>query len=201
MPLPNDIERHLTGEFKSGCCGSMTDNCMSCCFFMFCTTCAIHHQRRQILDITGEPYVCCVGTWPCCGCDKPRSGRGCLFLETFCFPNLALAGNRFLVQTRFNKRNAWMDNCCLPANCCVSCEFLLFKLCCCGCTKEQENLVKSATCICFCTHCQNAGAIHEFKSGQLQYQGPPAGVVNELPNHFTKVGRGPAPAPIQLQPM
>jgi hypothetical protein len=200
MPLPNDIERHLTGEFSSGCCGSILGNLGSACCLVFLTPCAIARQRRQILDITGEPYVCCGGTWPCCGFDQPREGRCCLHLEVFCVPHMALAANRFLVQTRFNKRNSWMDNCCKIANVCVSCEFCFLKMCC-GCTNEQKNLVKSATCICAFTHCQNAGAIKEIKNGRIKYQGPPAGVVSELPQHFSNIGRGPAPAPIQMQPI
>ena len=201
MPLPSDIERHLTGEFNEGCCGSICGNLYSCCYFSLCPHCALHSQRSQILDITGEPYVCCGGTWPCCGCDKPKS-KSCLCLEVCLFPNMALGANRFLVQTRFNKRNAWMDNCCKIGNLCVSCEFcLLNTVCCCGCTDEQKNLVKSATCICACTHCQNAGAIHDVKTGKVRYQAPPAGVVGELPQHFSNIGRGPAPAPIQMQPI
>jgi hypothetical protein len=199
MPLPTAIERHLTGDFKSGCIPSMFENLGSTCFVICCAQCAIARQRRQILEITGEPYVCCGGTWPCCGFEKPK-GKGCLFLEACLFPHLALAGNRFLVQTRLNKRNDWMDNVCQIGNLCVACEFFILRLCC-TCSDERENLVKSAACICACTHCQNAGAIHEINSGQIRYQGPPAGVVSELPQHFTNIGRVPAVAPVQMKPM
>lgn len=200
MPITHDVEQHLTGHFKHGACTSICANLSSCCFFYCCTPCAIYSQRKDILNVTGEPYVCCGGTWPCCGCDKPRSSTACLVCEVCCFPNMALAGNHFLVQTRFNKRNSTLDSMCKIGNLCVSCEFCLLRICC-DCSKEAENLVKGGTCICPCAHCQNAGELDEFSSGRVRYNGPPEGVVTELPNHFANVGRGPATAPVQMKPM
>jgi hypothetical protein len=199
MPLPSEIERHLTGEFSHGCCMSMARNFGSCLCFVCFEPCALSAQRRAILDVTGEPYVCCGGTWPCCGFDKPRS-RMCLALEVCFCPSMALGANRFLVQTRLNKRNAWIDDVCKVGNLCVSCEFCLLKWCC-GCTNEQKNLVKAATCIMPCAHCQNADALSEFRSGAIEYKGPPEGLYNELPKHFSKLGKVPIPAPVQMQPI
>lgn len=200
MPLTTDVEQHLTGHFNHGPISSVCANPGACCFFYCCTPCSIHAQRKDILAITGEPYVCCGGTWPCCGFDKPRSSSACLIAEVCCMPGMALAANHFLVQTRFNKRNSSLDNCCKIGNVCVTCDFCILRLCC-NCSKEAENLVKGATCICPCAHCQNADAISEFKSGKIEYRGPPAALINELPNHFTTVGRGPAVAPVQMKPM
>jgi hypothetical protein len=85
---------------------------------------------------------------------------------------------------------------CVSLQCCC-----LRKCCCCDCSEERENLVKAVTCTCVCAHCQDADAIEEFTSGSLKYQGPPSAIIAEFPQHFANIGRGPAPAPVQMQPM
>jgi hypothetical protein len=198
MPLTHQVEQHLTGEFSNDPCGSICANPGECCFFYFCAPCAIHAQRKEILKITGEPYVPCGGVCQCFGFEEPCGSSIWLVAEALCCMHWAMGANHFLVQTRLNKRNSWCDNLCKIANCEVTCAFAVARSCF-DCSDEAENLLKGAHCICPCAHCQNAIELAEFKSGKSAYAGPPQGVVYELPNHFTHVGRGPASAPAQMQ--
>ena len=194
MPLPSDIDRHLTKDFRHSECTSVCLNPVDCCFNTYCAPCSVYMQRRRILDITGEPYVMCGGTCPCCGFEKPRSDCWLLW-EVCCCLGGAVAGNRFLVQTRFNRRNTCFDNCCTICHCCISLEFMLLR-CCCDCSKERENLYKAGQCAGLCSHCQNIEAIDEFqKSG---YIAPLPGLIRELPEHFRQVGFTIADAPAQV---
>jgi hypothetical protein len=194
MPLPNDIDRHLTQDFRHNECMSACLNPVDCCFNINCAPCSIYTQRRRILDITGEPYIMCGGTCPCCGFEKPRPVC-CLVWEAFCCTGAALAGNRFLVQTRFNRRNTSIQNCLSIFHVCVSLEFMCLRLCF-DCSKERENLYKAGCCVGCCSHCQNVEAIDDFqKSG---YIAPLPGLIRELPEHFGQVGFTLADAPAQV---
>lgn len=199
MPLPKEIDRHLKGEFKHGLCGSIARSPLSCLSFHFCTPCALFTQRRQILGIAGEPYVMCGGLWPCCGFQSPIPDV-CLVCEVCMCPGAALAGNRFLVQTRLDLKNTTVDNCLRVFQCCVTCEFACLRLCC-ECSQERENLVKSGVCVCPTTHCQNSAALRDFERGSGDYKGPPSSLLKVLPNHFFNAGVSPAIPPIQMQPL
>ena len=141
----------------------------------------------------------CGGTWPCCGFELPAPDC-CLCCEVCLFPQFALSGNRFLVQTRFDKKNTGMDNCCTCCQCIVGLEFCCLRICC-DCSKERENLVKSNVCVLPAVHCQNAGEIREYEMGNRTYSGPPASMVSQFPEHFAHVGIKAAAAPVQMQPM
>lgn len=201
MVLPEDIERHITNDFSHGTVASIVSNPGHCCFFWCCAPCAIYAQRQEMLQMTGEPYVCCAGVCPCLGFEKPVEERAWLIAEVCCCPGFALAGNRFMVQTRLNRRNSKLDSCLKIFNEVVTCEFAILRLCF-DCSKERENIVKGACCVCSVTHCQNAAEISDFKNGKFAYQPPSPGLVAELPVHFTSAGRPKeANAPVQMQPM
>lgn len=68
--LPNEIERHITIDFSKGQIAAIVTNPLDCCFFYCCAPCAVYSQRRDLLELTGEPYVCCAGTCPCLGFEK-----------------------------------------------------------------------------------------------------------------------------------
>ena len=204
MPLPKAVDRHLTGEFHDGLCGSMTNNCMECCFFTYLPPCAVYVQRQRLLKLTREPYVCCAGLWPACGFDRPRAEMW-MIAEMYLCLGIAFAGNRFMVQTRLNRKNTSCDDC---LRCTHICTHLQFMLCCkpiCGCTREQESLFKAHSCTLVCSHCQNATEIRLIEDamtrGDLLVGGglviPPQGVIEELPNHFAQVGIRLAQAPVQ----
>ena len=200
MPVSADINRHLTGEYEKECCGAMCDSVPTCCFFYCCTPCAIYVQRQALLEISGEPYVMCAGTWPCCGFEKPCPPM-CLFVESFCCMGRAVTGNRFMTQSRLNLRNTSWDGCLTCCHIFPGCECLIGRLCC-GCSKERENLYKSGCAACMCTHCENEMAIAAFRRDRSGLAMPPAALVEELPEHFARVNRQTvAVAPAQVAPM
>ena len=187
MPLPESIERHLTGEFKHAQLSSWCSVPGECCFFCCCPNCAIYAQRKRMLDITGEPYVCCAGVWPCCGFEQPRDDV-CLIAEACCCASMAMAGNRFMMQTRFNKRNSGcVDSCGKICHICVACECCIARICC-DCSKEREDILKSASCVCTNGHCQNSSELDYIQEQNIAYGGPPRGVIQELPRHFQHAG-------------
>ena len=197
MPLPGAINRHLTGEFASGLCGSACSDCYSCLYFCYCGPCAVYTQRQRILEITGEPYIMCGGLWPCCGFQHPAP-KACLAVEVVCCIGHAVAANRFLVQTRFNKKNTGCEDCLRIFNICVSCDFFLLRLC--GlCSKEEEMLVKASICIPVCAHCQNDDVISQMAKNR-SYIAPKQEVIGELPKHFERAGIRVEAAPVQ-QPL
>jgi hypothetical protein len=185
MPLPKDLDRHLTGEFSKGLCASMCYSPQSVLCFCVCPLVALHTQRKRMLRITREPYVCCAGLWPCCGCNKPKSDL-CLIGEVCACPGLALAGNRFMVQTRLNKKNTGCDNCLQCFQCCVGLECMIARLCC-DCSAEDENLRKSTVCVCTESHCQNDAEIDIMLEKGFLYHSPPTGLIQELPAHFSRL--------------
>jgi len=199
MVLPDDINRHLEGEFKHGPCGSCCHAPCSCCLFCIFPQCAVCIQRQRILAVTGEPYVCCGGLVPCCGCDS-ECPKCCICCEAFLCTNTAVAANHFYVQTRFGLKNNGCDGCLQCFNCCVSVPVCCCRVCC-DVSKETENLLKASLCVCPVTHCMNAVEIREYELGHKQYAGPPAAVVMELPRLFAKVGVRVADAPVQMKPM
>lgn len=199
MVLPDVIERHITKDFEKNTVESVVADPVTCLFYSFCTPCSIYAQRLELLDLTGEPYVCCAGAWPCCGFEKPVQDRTWLLAEACCLSGCAQAGNRLMTQTRLNRRNSEVDNFFKCCHTCVEWEFKLFRLCT-ECSDEQEKIAKGACCVLPCTHCQNAVSIRETK--KESYEGPSSNLIEELPVHFTSAGlRKPADAPSQMQPM
>lgn len=199
MPLPKEVDKRLTGSFTHGSLASACLSPLSCCAFCLCEPCALFSQRRRILRITGEPYVMFAGTWPCCGFEQPAPDC-CLVCEVCMFPSCALAGNRFMVQTRFDKKNTAIDNCCTVCQCCVGLEFSCLRVCC-ECSEERENLVKSHVCVLPAAHCQNAFEIREYELGRRTYTAPPQAMIDMFPEHFKQAEVKMAAAPVQMQPM
>lgn len=197
MPLPQDIERHLTGSFTHGSLGSICASPAQCCFFWFCAPCAVYGQRRRILAVTKEPYVCCAGVWPWCGFNEQKD-EACLIPEVICCSGCAMAGNRFMVQTRFNKKNSGMDNVLKVFHSCVGCAFSIGRNCV-PCTVEQENICKATCCVCPVTFCQNAAEMDSMLEQGVMYHSPPVGVISELPVHFKAAGFQVTKAPVQQQ--
>jgi hypothetical protein len=201
MVLPETIERHLKEDFDKGAIESIATDPMQCVFYCCCQPCAVYAQRQDMLQITGEPYVCCAGVFPCLGFEKPVTERAWLMAEACCCLGCAQAGNRFMVQTRLNRRNSKLDHLLKIFNEVVSCEFMLLRLCT-ECSNEREDICKGACCVCPCTHCQNAVVISEYKNGKKTYETPSNDLIEELPVHFTSAGlRKAAEAPVQMQPM
>lgn len=189
MPLPEDLNKHLSGKFNNKVIDSLCKDPAVFCMFCCCGPCAVYAQRRDLLDTTREPYVCCGGAWPLCGFETPLPPEY-LIAESCCIPGAALAGNRFLMQTRMNKQNTKMDKVLSFFHCCVDVECMVARLCF-ECSVERENLLKSLVCVCPTSHCQVAAELQEMKQAGFQYTGTNAGLMAELPVHFSKIGVAP----------
>eukprot|EP00397_Hematodinium_sp_SG-2012_P053105 GEMP01063191.1.p1 GENE.GEMP01063191.1~~GEMP01063191.1.p1 ORF type:complete len:220 (+),score=43.08 GEMP01063191.1:150-809(+) len=179
MPVPETLNDILGGEFEVPMQEAPCKEPVQCCFGCWCPCCAAYYQREQLLEITGEEYFCCGGACPYCGLDQPQSKVPCLCLETFCCPWLAITGNRYMVQTRFDKRNTPCD------------EFLIvFAVCCsnvvailqCFVDIPQEVHMAKDILVATVQGCMHAQQQHEIdiikKSG---YGKPSAGILHALP--------------------
>jgi hypothetical protein len=193
MVLSQEIDDALTGEFATDACGASCCT-MACCIHACCPIFAIVSQRKRILSITGEPYVCCGGTWPFCGFDKPANDA-CLFVEGCCLPVKADAANRFYVQTRFNRKNTGCDNCLRIFHCIPTIECAIARLCC-DIPKEKEYLYKAGLVGHPCGHCQQAKELDLIANAP--YTSPPIAMIEILPTHFSNAGVHLAEAPRQM---
>mmetsp|Transcript_59074 Transcript_59074/g.110698 ORF Transcript_59074/g.110698 Transcript_59074/m.110698 type:complete len:215 (+) Transcript_59074:36-680(+) len=97
----------------------------TCCLSCFCPGCVAFRQRHEILQLSGEEYICFGGLfadWGCCLCG--RCGRCCpalekpfhwptsgLLVEAFMCTPLAIVGNRFLIQDEFGRAHDEWDDC------------------------------------------------------------------------------------------
>jgi hypothetical protein len=103
-----------------------------------------------------------------------------------------------MVQTRFNKKNAGLDNILKIFQVVVAVGCTVARLCF-VCSTERENIVKAACCVCPTTYCQNAAEMDSMLMQGVVYSAPPTGVVGELPVHFENAGIRVANAPVQHQ--
>mmetsp|Transcript_19147 Transcript_19147/g.45118 ORF Transcript_19147/g.45118 Transcript_19147/m.45118 type:complete len:355 (-) Transcript_19147:53-1117(-) len=143
MPIKQEIVDRLTGEWQVGLFEVPCKAPVSFCYGCICSCCMTCQQRNEILDVIGEPYVCCGGIFPCGPLGEPQD-RNCIYLEACCCPGMALAGNRFLIQTRFNRMNTACDDCLLWSVCLASWAICILQLVGCDVPEEIENLVDCA---------------------------------------------------------
>jgi len=178
MPIPQDVVQNLTGHWKVGLFEAPFSAPLQCCFGCLCTCCAVYQQRMELLDLTGEPYVCCAGLCPCGPLGEPQD-RNCMCLEACCCTGLALSGNRFMVQTRFDKENTPCDDCILWTVCLCDC-FVTIASCFIEIPEEIKLLVD---CMVMstngCMHAQQHVEIQDIKKNG--YNGPSPGVFGMLP--------------------
>jgi hypothetical protein len=157
MPITKqEVVETLTGYFQIGMfeapCKAPHWWLAGCC----CCCCMAGKQRNDILDVIGEPYVCCGGEWAddCCALvacgllDQPMD-RNCLWVEALCCPCCAIDGNRFLIQTRFDRMNTACDECILWTKVIMDC------LLCRGCGMDplgcsEDELLGSMLLDCIC---------------------------------------------------
>mmetsp|Transcript_13339 Transcript_13339/g.30420 ORF Transcript_13339/g.30420 Transcript_13339/m.30420 type:complete len:204 (+) Transcript_13339:91-702(+) len=188
MPVKVEVSQQLTGHWKVGLfetpCKApvpfLLGCCCSCCFYAA-------QQRHQILDITGEQYVCCGGMCPCGPLGEPQA-RECAYLEGCCCNGLAVAGNRFMMQTRFDKMNTACDDCILWFTCLAS-----WVVCILQCFIEvPDEITFMVDCLVMtvngCMLAQHAVEIEEIKKNG--YAGPPSSIVGMLPPTQQKMIQG-----------
>jgi hypothetical protein len=188
MPIKQEVSNNFTGEWQIGLfetpCNAPINFCMGCC----CCCCMAGKQRGELLDILGEPYVCCGGLCPCGPLGQPQD-RNCMWLEAFCCTSWAISGNRFLVQTRFDRKNTACDDCILWTVCIISWVVCILQ-CFIDVPDEIENCVD---CLIWTVNgCMLAQQQHEIEYIQKTgYNGPPPHIMNTLsPNQQSIMSQG-----------
>lgn len=144
----------------------------------------MYQQRNQILDITGEPYVCCGGTNLCCR-QPCESREPWLCLEACCCTTPGILSNRFMIQTRFQIRN---DACDESIIACVACLDCMADLAACFADRETAEHIKHLehcvnAVVCACMLAQQGKELERIEEelAQQPYQGPPEFVILQLP--------------------
>ena len=112
MPVKDLVyAKNLTENWQIGLFNTACYNPKTCLYSCFCPSCKAYSQRKELLELTREPYVFAGGMCAsscCCGCNKPCNQMW-LCCEAICCVPFAISGNRFIIQTRFNRRNTMFD--------------------------------------------------------------------------------------------
>mmetsp|Transcript_2931 Transcript_2931/g.7927 ORF Transcript_2931/g.7927 Transcript_2931/m.7927 type:complete len:205 (-) Transcript_2931:20-634(-) len=181
MPIKQEVTQALTGQWQVGLFETPFKAPISFCYGCCCSCCMTCQQRNEILDIIGEPYVCCGGLFPCGLLGEPQD-RQCIFLETCCCPALALQGNRFLIQTRFDRENTCCDDCILWTVCLASWAVCILQCVGVDVPDELENAVDVAVCtVEGCMLAQQQVEVDHVK--QAGYGGPNQAIMGVMTPH------------------
>lgn len=188
MPMPikqEAVAQSCTGKWKVEMFQTPCKNPVQFLYGCLCPCCASYQQRDTLLKITGEPYVCFGGLCACGPLGEPQD-KNCLILESCCCPGLAIDGNRFIVQTRFDKENTCCDDCIIWFTCLFSWAVMIAQ--CVGCDVPEE-LDLLADCLIMtvngCMHAQQDIEIREIQKNG--YNGPPQALMMALPPHQQKM--------------
>ena len=159
------------------------------CYACWCPWCLAYQQRSQLLVFTSEPYICCGGLFASLCCARPKA-HGWLCVEVFfCLP-LAIAGNRFFIQTRFDRKNSDCDRCLLWTTFLVACCTFIARCF----VNIPENFQRCVNLLVICVNsCLLAQQQAEL---ELIRQGPYAGVKYVL----APLIPGPSKPFVKLQP-
>jgi hypothetical protein len=140
MPIKQEVVEQLTGKWQIGLfeapCKAPHWCLAGCC----CCCCMAGKQRGDILEVIGEPYVCCGGMFPCGPLGEPQD-QNCMWAEAFCCHSCAISANRFLIQTRFDRENTCCDDCILWTVCLASWAVCILQCVGVDVPQEIENLV------------------------------------------------------------
>mmetsp|Transcript_32536 Transcript_32536/g.87271 ORF Transcript_32536/g.87271 Transcript_32536/m.87271 type:complete len:196 (-) Transcript_32536:66-653(-) len=142
-------------KFAYGCC---------------CPVCFAYSQRKEILEVTGEDYICCGGMYPCGMLGEPCN-ENLLFVEVCCCTGCAVGGNRWMLQSRFLKQNDACDDCIICCNAALACMACILQV-----AGADDDLVDAVHCIsellnCAVTGCmltQHQIEIESIKEGNVQ---------------------------------
>eukprot|EP00437_Effrenium_voratum_P050463 CAMPEP_0181531500 /NCGR_PEP_ID=MMETSP1110-20121109/72135_1 /TAXON_ID=174948 /ORGANISM="Symbiodinium sp., Strain CCMP421" /LENGTH=237 /DNA_ID=CAMNT_0023662577 /DNA_START=28 /DNA_END=740 /DNA_ORIENTATION=- len=191
MPVKQELTQACQGHWKTEMFQAPCQAPLSFCYGCCCIPCAAYQQRSELLDLTGEPYICCVavGSVAADFLSEPQD-RTCLCAEVCCCPGLAVSGNRFMVQTRFDKENTACDDCIITGTC-LFVWIVDIARCFIDIPREIDLL---ADCVVLsvtgCMHAQQQIEIDDIKKNG--YQGMPPLIMNSLPPAqqmmFQKVG-------------
>jgi len=140
MPIQQEIVGSLTGEWQTGLFEAPAKAplpfALGCC----CPCFYAGQQRLQILDLVGEHYVCCAGLCPCGPLAQPQD-RNCAYAESCCCTGLAISGNRYILQTRLDRKNTPADDCLLWTTCLAPWAVCLCRMGGVSVPREVENCV------------------------------------------------------------
>lgn len=109
-----------------------------CC----CPVCFVYQQRKQLLELTNEKYICCGGMYPCGPLGQPCDEMPWLCLEACCCTGCAVGGNRWMLQSRFLKQNDACDDCIICCNSALACLACILQV-----AGADEELTDAVTCI------------------------------------------------------
>lgn len=137
MPVNEKLSQYLTGKWQIGLWEAPVQAPIHFAYGCLCGCCMAATQRLDILEVIGEPYVCCGGMFPC-GPLADECDLSWVWLEACCFPCCAITGNRFLIQTRFNRQNTKCDEMLLWCACCFRYSLCCFQCCCADLPEDME---------------------------------------------------------------
>mmetsp|Transcript_108341 Transcript_108341/g.263329 ORF Transcript_108341/g.263329 Transcript_108341/m.263329 type:complete len:283 (-) Transcript_108341:41-889(-) len=187
--------------------------CAAPCHFcagFWCPCCFAYQQRNKILDITGEPYVCCGGSCICC--QQTCDGREpWLCLEACCCTSPAILANRYMIQTRFDVQNDPCDETILGLTAFINMLADCAEIC---MDRESARHLEHVmhlinACICSCMLTQQHAELQRVEEAvQAQpYAGPPQYIFVALPPEqqgmvsAAQALRIPGQPPVQQPPM
>jgi len=172
-----------------------------CCVGCVCPCILAYRQRREMLNITKERYVCCAGICLCCtkpwedqqpvmcvescSCCCPYAATWATCLESCLCPHAATLGNRYMMQTRFNVRNDRCDNNLLSVAAC--CNLLADCWGACASAESGAQLKHLTDCLhvvlCSCMLVQQQLQLSDImrQTTANGYEGPKQKVMEELP--------------------
>ena len=187
MPVKNvEIGKQLTGNWRIGLFSTCFAEPSTFCFSCICTPCKAYTQRKELLQITREPYVCAGGMFPCGPCAKPCN-QNWLFVEACCCPQFAVTGNRFIIQTRFDRRNTYCDDFIILFTAIAACFAVCFSVLTSGQKAEGvENCAELLVCtVNGCMLTQQDVEIKYLKT--IGYNGAPVFILQILPPQVQQV--------------
>mmetsp|Transcript_10374 Transcript_10374/g.20873 ORF Transcript_10374/g.20873 Transcript_10374/m.20873 type:complete len:211 (-) Transcript_10374:295-927(-) len=184
MRVKDDLNAKLEGTWAVQMLQAPCQSPLWCCSGFFCPCAAAALQRHRILDITGEPYVCCGGSCLCCT-QACSTREPWLCMEACCCTSPAILANRFMIQTRFNVQNDPCDNQMLA---CVACLNVAADCAACFMDKDSaeniqhlEHLINACVCSCMIAqHSAELDRVQELYKGRA-FEGPPDAVFQSLP--------------------
>ena len=187
MPVKDlQVAKLLTNNWQIGLFSTCFTEPLTFLYSCFCTPCMAYTQRKDLLQMTREPYVCAGGMFPCGPCAKPCSDKW-LFVEVCCCPQFAVSGNRFMIQTRYDRRNTYCDDFIIIFTVVTACLAACFSILTSGKKAEGfENFAEILVCsVNGCMLTQQDVEIRYLKT--IAYNGAPAFIIQILPPEVQKV--------------
>jgi len=181
MPVKNiEVSKLLTQNWQIGLFSTCMTEPKTCLYSCFCTPCMAYSQRKQLLELTREPYVFAGGMLGCSCCNKPCSPWW-LCVESTCCLQFAISGNRFIIQTRFDRRNTFCDDLIILFTAITACVGMCLTICTSGQKFDGiENFVEILVCLVNgCMLTQQDVEIKYLKT--IGYNGAPTYILQLLP--------------------